>query len=152
MHVTNNPVYLFFYTPKNFGPLILRLILAGYFFFHGTQRALGWFGGPGWSSTIAEWTAPAGPAWPMVLIVIFLVGELLVTFSLFLGIFTRLSGAAVAGIMFLKMAILAQHAQGLAPYELPIMVWAIGLALLCLGGGAVSTDRAISENLLPVVG
>lgn len=151
-HVTNNPVYLFFCTPKNFGPFILRMILSGFYFFHGAQRALGWFGGAGWHGTIEEWTASTGPAWPLILIVFFLVGELLLSFSLFLGFFTRLAGAAVTGIMFFKFAILSQQAQGLAAYELPIMIWAVGLSLLCLGGGALSTDRAISENLLPVVG
>ena len=82
----------------------------------------------------------------------FLAGELLVSLSLFFGLFTRLAGLAVAGIMSAKIAVLAQHFQGLDSLELPVMIWAAGLALLCLGGGALSADRAISQNLLPVVG
>ena len=151
-HVTNNPVYLLFYTPRNCGPLILRMVVAGYFFLHGAQQTLGWFGGLGWNTTLEAWTAASGPAWPFLFIALFLAGELLVSFLLFLGFFTRLAGAGTAAIMFLKIAILTHHAPDLTSYELPIMVGTIGIALLCLGGGALSTDRAISENLLPVVG
>ena len=88
----------------------------------------------------------------MLLVVIFLVGELIVCLSLFLGFFSRLAGLTVAGIMTLKIVILAQHSPFQTSYELPMMIWAMGLAILCLGGGALSTDRAISENLLPVIG
>jgi len=150
--VTNNPVYLFFHSPRNLGPLVLRMTLAGFFFFHGAQRVLGWFGGAGWNETLHFWTSSNGLGWPSLLVALFLAGELLVSISLFLGLFTRLAGLAVAGIMSGKIAILAQHGPGFASLELPILLWAAGLALLCLGGGALSTDRAISENLLPVVG
>ena len=83
---------------------------------------------------------------------IFLASELVVSLSLFFGFFTRLAGLAVVCIMSVKIAVLAQHAPGLSAYELPIMIWAAGLSLLCLGGGSLSIDRAVSENLLPVVG
>ena len=150
--MTNNPVYLFFHSPRNCGPLVLRLTLTAFFFFHGAQRALGWFGGSGWSGTIEAWTAAVGPAWPSLLVMIFLASELVVSLSLFFGFFTRLAGLAVVCIMSVKIAVLAQHAPGLSAYELPIMIWAAGLSLLCLGGGSLSIDRAVSENLLPVVG
>lgn len=150
--VANNPVYLFFHTPRNPGPFVLRMALAGYFFFHGAQRTFGWFEGAGWGATMNEWTSPEGLGWPMVLVAMFLVGELLVSASLFLGLFTRLAGLAVVAIMSVKIAFLAQHLASAGVLELPLMLWAAGLAIACLGGGALSTDRAISENLLPVVG
>jgi putative oxidoreductase len=126
--------------------------LSGIFFFQGAQRVMGWFGGAGWNGTMEAWTSPEGLGWPVLLVAIFLAGELLVSLSLFLGLFTRLGGLAVVATMSAKIAILARHSPDLVSLELPVMLWAAGLALLCLGGGALSTDRAISENLLPIVG
>lgn len=150
--VAHNPVFLFFDTPRNSGPLVLRMALSGIFFFQASQRALGWFGGAGWSGTMQTWTSPDGLGWPFLLVAVLLAGEILASISLFLGLFTRLSGLAVVVVLSVKIAILARHSPGMISLELPIMLWAAGLALLCLGGGALSTDRAISQNLLPIVG
>jgi len=54
----------------------------------------------------------------------------------------------MSGVLFA----VGKNSQGFLDMELPLMVWAAGLALFCLGGGAISVDRAISKNLLPVVG
>lgn len=150
--MTNNPVYHFFHTPGNAGPLVLRLATAGIFFFHGTQKALGWFGGVGWHGTIESWTSATGLGLPAVIAPMVMVAELMLCLSLFLGFFTRLAGLAVVVIMSGALFAIGRSSPVFLDLELPLMVWAAGLALFCLGGGAISVDRAISKNLLPAVG
>jgi len=150
--VTNNPVYHFFHTPGNAGPLVLRLATAGVFFFHGTQKALGWFGGIGWHRTIETWTSATGLGLPAVIAPLVMVVELVICTGLFLGFFTRLAGIGVVLVMSGALFAVGKSSPGFLDLEFPLMVWAAGLALFCLGGGAISVDRAISNNLLPVVG
>ncbi len=150
--VTNNPVYHFFHTPGNAGPLILRLATAGIFFFHGTQKALGWFGGAGWHGTIETWTSTTGLGLPAVVAPLVMIAELLIALGLFFGFFTRLAGLGVVIIMSGAFFAIGKSSLIFMDLELPLMVWAAGLALFCLGGGALSLDRAISRNLLPAVG
>ena len=150
--VTNNPVYHFFYTPGNAGPFILRLATAGIFFFHGTQKALGWFGGAGWNRTIETWTSSTGLGFPLVMAPLVMIAELAICLALFFGLFTRLAGISVVVIMSGALFVMGKSSPTFLDLEFPLMVWAAGLALFCLGGGAVSLDRAISKNLLPVVG
>lgn len=148
--MTKNPVFHFFYTPGNAGPFILRLAVAGIFFYHGTQKALGWFGGPGWQGTIDSWSSMTGL--PLVLASLVIVLELALCLALFFGFLTRLAGIGVVAIMTGALLTLGRHTMLFSDLELPIILWSAGLALACLGGGALSIDRAISKNLLPVVG
>jgi len=148
--VTNNPVFHFFHTPGNAGPLVLRMATAAVFFFHGTQMALGWFAGAGWHRTIETWTSATGLGCPAVIAPLLMLAELIICASLFLGFFTRLSGIGV--VLIMSGVLFAIGKTTFLDLELPLMVWAAGLALFCIGGGAFSIDRAISKNLLPVVG
>ncbi|MCK9588470.1 MAG: DoxX family protein [Terrimicrobiaceae bacterium] len=150
--MTNNPVFHFFHTPGNTGPLVLRLATAGIFFFHGTQKALGWFGGAGWTGTIETWTSTTGLGLPAVIAPLVMVSELAICAGLFLGFFTRLAGIGAVLIMSGALFVVGKSSPAFPDLEFPLMVWAAGLALFCLGGGALSVDRAISRNLLPVVG
>ena len=150
--VTNNPVFHFFHTPGNAGPLVLRMATASVFFFHGTQMALGWFGGVGWHQTIETWTSATGLGLPAVVAPLAMVSELVICVGLFLGLFTRLAGIGVVLVMSVALLAVVKSSPGFLDFEFPLMVWAAGLALLCIGGGALSIDRAISKNLLPAVG
>ena len=150
--VTKNPVYYFFHSPGNAGPLVLRLAVAGIFFYHGTQKALGWFGGPGWNGTIDSWTSTTGLGLPLVLASLAMVLELAICLALFFGFFTRLAGLGVVVYMTGALIILGRSTPVFSDLELPLMVWSAGLAIFCLGGGALSIDRGISKNLLPIVG
>ena len=148
--MTKNPVFLFFHSPGNVGPLILRLVLAGIFFYHGSQKAFGWFGGLGWQGTIESWTASLGL--PVVLGSSVILLELVVCLLLFLGFLTRLAGLGVVLIMTGALLVLGRSTMVFSDLELPLLVWSAGLSILCLGGGALSVDRGISKNLLPIVG
>jgi len=150
--VTKNPVFHFFHSPGNVGPLILRLSLALLFFYHGTQKAFGWFGGAGWQGTIDSWTAATSIGMPVLLASSVIVLELAVCLSLFVGLFTRLAGLGVVAIMTGALVILSRSTVVVSDFELPLIVWAVGFAIFCLGGGSLSIDRAISKNLLPIVG
>ncbi len=150
--VTNNPVYHFFYTPGNAGPLILRMTMAVVFFYHATQKAFGWFGGSGWMSTIETWTSVTGLGLPAVIAPLVMVSELAICATLFFGFLTRL--ASLGAVIILSGAIfhIAKHSPSFGDLELPLILWAAGVALFCLGGGAISLDRGISKNILPSVG
>jgi len=150
--VTKNPVFHFFHSPGNVGPLILRISLAGLFFYHGSQKAFGWFGGAGWQGTIDSWTATTSIGLPVLLASTVIILELAVCLALFFGFLTRLAGLAVVAIMTGALLILSRNTVVFSDFELPFLVWAMGLAIFCLGGGALSVDRAISRNLLPIVG
>lgn len=150
--MTSNPVYHFFHSPGNIGPFVLRFSLAGVFFYHGTQKAFGWFGGAGWQGTMASWTSASGMGLPAVLVTLVVAMELAVCASLFFGFLTRLAGLGVVAIMTGAMIALSANAHGFSDIELPAVLWSVGFAIAFLGGGALSVDRAISKNLLPIVG
>ena len=52
--------YRLFATINSLAPTILRLVMALVFLAHGGQKTVGWMGGPGWSKTLAQWTARRG--------------------------------------------------------------------------------------------
>ncbi len=146
--MSSNPIYVFFATPKSFGPLILRLLLTSVFVFHGGQKTFGWFGGPGWTAslmTFAEMGFPSGIAATVMFT------EVLVAVAMLFGFLTRLAALGVIGVM--GGALYFVHAQqGWAESEFAFSLLMAALALLFLGGGRLSFDRAISGQLLPSVG
>ena len=149
--VSNNPVYSFFATPGSFAPFFLRLALAAVSFYHGVQKTFGWFGGPGWNSTIALWTSAENYNLPYVVVALLLVTELAVCLALLFGFLTRLAAFAVVLIVG-GILIFVQEGSTFEAVEFPILLIAAGLSLMITGGGHFSVDRAISVNLLPQVG
>jgi putative oxidoreductase len=149
--VSNNPVYSFFATPASFAPFFLRIALAAVFFVHGVQKTFGWFGGVGWSKTIALWTSAEGYSLPYVLAAFFVVAELAVCVALFFGFLTRLAALAVVAVVG-GILIFVQEVTTFESVEFPILLIAAGLSLMITGAGSFSMDRAISVNLLPQVG
>ncbi len=113
------------------------------------QKAFGWFGGEGWVATLAAWHGAADLSGTLV--GAFIVAELAIALSLFLGLFTRLAGLGVAVLMAVTLMVLKETASFDA-VEYPMMLIASGLALAFLGGGVFSADRALSRGLLPDVG
>ena len=149
--VSNNPVYSFFATPGSFAPFFLRLALAAVSFYHGVQKTFGWFGGPGWNSTIALWTSAENYNLPYVVVALLLVTELAICLALLFGFLTRLAAFAVVFLMG-GILIFVHGGSTFEAVEFPILLIAAGLSLMITGGGHFSVDRAISVNLLPQVG
>ncbi len=149
--MSSNPVYEFFATPRSFGPFVLRMLLAAVFFYHGGQKAFGLFGGDGWTKTMSQWTSSDGLGLPVMIAGLAIIGEVLVALAMFFGLLTRLAALGVMAIM--AGAIVIVHAgDGISANEYPATIGMIGLALLFLGGGRLSLDRAVSQQLLPGFG
>ncbi len=115
---------------------------------HGTQKAFGWFGGDGWSNTLAAWGDPAGLAISPFLASTAIITELLASVALFFGLLTRLAALGVVAVM--ASAIYYVHSDlGLASVEYPVALLVIGISLIFMGGGRASLDRGISSLLMP---
>lgn len=126
----------------------LRLTLAAVMFPHGAQKALGWFGGYGWTGTMGFLTGTAHLPSPVAAGVILL--EFLGPVLLALGLFTRWVALGFIGLM--AGAIATVHApngffmnwggtQAGEGFEYHLLVIGIGAALVLLGGGPLSLDR-----------
>lgn len=147
--VANNPVFSLFSTPGTFAPFFLRMALTAVFFYHGAQKAFGWFGGDGWQKTIELWSGSIHLSAIVVSVVI--VVELAVALGLFLGFLTRIFGLCV----FILMCGALFYVHGGTTFEAveyPLVLMAAGIGLTFIGGGYLSVDRAVSSNLLPYVG
>jgi putative oxidoreductase len=129
---------------------IIRVILGIVFFAHGAQKALGLFGGPGFSSTIGSFQQIGIPAWLTVLAI---AAEFLGGLGLLVGLLTRI---AALGIMVnMVVAILMVHSRvgffmnwnGNQPgegFEFHLLAIALELAILVKGAGAFSVDRILA--------
>lgn len=142
-----------FQTDNTTGFMFLRLSLGIVMFFHGAQKALGWFGGPGLEKTIQIFTTSYH--FPTAVAVLIIVVEFLGAIGLFIGLLTRIAATAIA----VNIAVCAflnhihhgffmnwfgkQAGEG---YEYHILVIGICFALIVKGAGALSFDRLFSRK------
>lgn len=102
-------------------------------------------------ATVHAWTSAEGVNVPVILISAAIIAELLVVLLLFFGLLTRLGGLLV--VILMGAAIFYVHGgTTFENVQLPLTILSSGLALLFLGGGHLSIDRAIGSNLLPTIG
>jgi putative oxidoreductase len=134
--------------------MALRLCLGVVFFAHGAQFFLGWFGGYGFTGTMAFFTQLGFPA-PLAFLAI--TSQFFGGIALLLGLLTRL--AALGIIVDMLVAIATIHLQfgffmnwtGQAKgegFEFHLLVLAIAGALVVRGAGAWSIDRLLSSKLV----
>jgi len=132
---------------------ILRLVLGVVFFFHGSQKVLGWFGGYGFSGTMNFFTHNMGI--PAAFAFLAIAAEFLGSLGLILGLLARVAASGI--IVNMVMAILMVHrANGIfmnwagnqkgEGYEYHLLAIAIGLAVVIRGAGAFSVDRLIGQG------
>jgi len=132
---------------------ILRLVLGIVFFFHGAQKALGWFGGYGFSGTMNFFTHNMGI--PAAFAFLAIAAEFLGSLGLILGLLARVAASGIVVNMF--VAILMVHrANGIfmnwagnqkgEGYEYHLLAIAIGLAVVIRGAGAFSVDGLIGQG------
>lgn len=138
-------------TPNDWTLTILRLALGVVFFAHGAQKALGWFGGYGFSGTMGFFTNVMHI--PAVFAFLAICAEFLGSIGLILGALGRLAAFGIACNML--VAVLLVHQQfGLfmnwtgqqkgEGFEYHLLVLAMAAVLMIRGSGAASVDRALS--------
>ena len=142
-----------FRTNNDITPLILRLFLGAIFFPHGAQKALGLFGGYGFSGTMGFFTEKMGI--PVVLALLVIAAEFLGSIGLITGFLTRLSALGIASVM--TGAIFMVHLpngffmnwsgkQAGEGFEFHLLAIGIALVLMITGGGGLSIDGLIAQK------
>ncbi len=137
-------------TDANVVGLILRFTLAVVIFPHGAQKVLGWFGGQGFKPTV-QFFPSAGI--PPVLALLAMAAEFLGPLGLTVGLLTRLAAFGICCVML--VAIITVHwphgffmnwygNQKGEGFEYHLLALGIAMALIIMGGGAWSLDRALS--------
>lgn len=133
--------------------MFLRLALGAVMFAHGAQKALGWFGGPGFDQSVQTFTTQFHFPYPIAIAII--AAEFGGSILLIIGLLTRIAALAIT----VNIAICAvfnhiQHGffmnwfsnQKGEGYEYHILVIGIGIALMIKGAGALSFDRLFTRK------
>jgi putative oxidoreductase len=132
---------------------VCRLVLGIIFFIHGSQLALGWFGGYGFSGTMHFMTVQLGI--PAVFAAISILVQFLGALGLIVGLLSRIAAFGIACVMI--VAIIKVHlavgffmnwygAQKGEGYEYHLLVLAICLLIMVKGAGALSIDGILSKK------
>lgn len=133
--------------------VILRLALAAVFFPHGAQKALGWFGGYGFTASMGFFTAKMGI--PAALALLAIGAEFLGSLGLFFGLLTRVAAFGILCNMVVAVAMVhfrmgffmnwaGQVPAGTEGFEYHILALALAFAVMVRGAGPVSLDRVLS--------
>jgi putative oxidoreductase len=140
-------------TENDIALTIARLALGIIFFAHGSQKALGWFGGYGFHGTMAFFTHQLGI--PAVFAFLDIAAEFLGGIGLILGCLTRIAAFGIACVMLVAV-VLIHHNFGFfmnwagnqkgEGFEYHLLALAITIVLMIKGGGALSVDRAVSGS------
>jgi putative oxidoreductase len=129
---------------------VLRLVVGIVFFAHGAQKALGWFGGPGFSQTMTAFQQSGIPA---VFAFLAICAEFLGGLGLIFGFLGRV---AAFGIMCNMVVAIAKvhfpHGffmnwmgnQAGEGFEFHLLALASALVVLVKGSGALSVDQLLS--------
>ncbi|MGO4885156.1 MAG: DoxX family protein [Bryobacteraceae bacterium] len=139
-------------TQTHAAPAILRLALGVVFFAHGAQKVLGWWGGYGFSGTMGFFEHSGIPA---VFAFLAIAAEFLGGIGLILGLLGRV--AAFGIFCNMVVAIVKVHlANGFfmnwagqkkgEGFEYHLLVLAMAAAIMIMGSGAWSIDRALSRR------
>jgi putative oxidoreductase len=131
---------------------IPRLALGVVFFAHGAQKALGWFGGYGFSGTMGFFTQQMHI--PAAFAFLAICAEFLGGIGLLLGLLGRVAAFGIACDMVVAVWMVHRHFglfanwSGLQKgegYEYHVLAIAIALVIMIKGSGALSVDRALSK-------
>jgi putative oxidoreductase len=130
---------------------LLRLVLGIVFFFHGAQKALGWFGGYGFSGTMGFFTGMLHIPAPFAFLAI--CAEFLGGIGLIVGALGRIAAFGIATNMLVAIVMVHSHfglfmnwsgQQKGEGFEYHLLAIAIALVLIARGSGCFSVDRALA--------
>jgi putative oxidoreductase len=130
---------------------LLRLVLGVVFFFHGAQKALGWFGGYGFSGTMGFFTGMLHIPAPFAFLAI--CAEFLGGIGLIVGALGRIAAFGIACNMLVAIVMVHSHfglfmnwsgQQKGEGFEYHLLAIAIALVLMARGSGSFSVDRALA--------
>ena len=141
-----------FKTYPSWAPIFARLTLGIIFFAHGSQKVLGWFGGPGWSGTIQMFEQHLGISAALAILV--MIAEFLGGIAIILGFFTRIAALGLAIDMLVAIfKVHLQHGFFMNWFNVPNMghgieyslaLIGLSLSLLVWGAGNLSVDQMIA--------
>lgn len=138
-------------TYPSWSHLVVRLGLGIVFFAHGSQKVLGWFGGPGLKGTIAYFRQGLGV--PPALAALAALTEILGGLAMIVGFLARPSALGLMAVMV--VAIVKVHAKNgffinfaNTPgkghgFEFNLALIAMALSILIGGAGQWSIDRLL---------
>src|SRR5438309_414164 len=89
-----------FATPADIALFILRIALAIVFFPHGAQKVFGWYGGNGFSATMAGFEHMGIPA---IFAFLAIAAEFAGSLGLFLGLLGRVAAAGILANMLVAI-------------------------------------------------
>jgi putative oxidoreductase len=129
---------------------LIRITLGLVFFAHGSQKVLGWFGGPGLKETMRTMHEFLGLPTPLALLAV--AAEFLGGLGLMVGLLSRIAAAGIVVIML--VAIVMVHGRnGLFlnwlgerkghGYEYHLLAIALAAEIVVRGSGAASLDRLV---------
>ena len=143
-----------FKTNDSFTPLIARLTLGLVMFPHGAQKALGWFGGYGFSGTMNFFTGQMHI--PTLFAFLAIAAEFAGSIGLITGFFSRVCAFGIAFVML--VATLTVHAtngifmnwagnQKGEGFEYHLLAIGLALVVILSGAGKWSIDRLLAQRL-----
>jgi putative oxidoreductase len=140
-------------TSSDYGATISRLALGIMILPHGAQKALGWFGGYGFTGTITFFTQTMHVPAPLAVLAI--AAEFLGGLGLITGLFSRVAAFGVGFNMLVAVLMVHlpngffmnwfghQKGEGI---EFFILAIGLAVAVMIKGGGALSLDRWLTHR------
>jgi putative oxidoreductase len=141
-------------TNNSFAPLIARLTLGIVMFPHGAQKALGWFGGYGFSGTMNFFTQQMHIPAPLAFLAI--AAEFAGSIGLILGCLSRVAAFGIATNMVVAIATVhaangffmnwfgTQKGEG---FEYHLLAIGLALVVIVCGAGKASLDNVFAKSI-----
>ncbi len=140
-------------TRNDIAATIARVTLGAVMFPHGAQKALGWFGGYGFSGTYGFFTAKLGVPGPLAVLAI--LAEFAGALALVVGLGSRVAALGIAAVMLVAIGMVhvetgffmnwtgTQAGEG---FEYHLLALALAAIVLVRGGGTASIDRHLTKD------
>ncbi len=144
----------FLSTEDQLAPMVIRIVLGVDMLPHGAQKALGMFGGGGFTATMKGMSQGMGI--PSVVVLLIIASEFLGSLGLILGVATRFCAFGTFSIM--SGAIFMVHLpngffmnwfgkQAGEGFEYHLLAIGMAVALMIAGGGKWSVDRLLTARM-----